>query len=239
MADLFVIPSAIHTSYSAFDAATRFQQTLQTVSSIRRRLPLSLIYLIDVGQQDLDPGAIESLMKLRCSVACLAKTSMVQQFYQLSDPKGQWIKTPGELWAMIYFLSHMHQIQSTDRIFKISGRYQLSNEFDRTLHDHAGRLVISRPRPAVIYFDPQGNQHIPPEKYQYSTRLYSFCGSLMSTMTETFGEMFDRVIKSYGEMKFVDAEHMMYAQCHMLDPIELPWLGVIGQQGPDAIWVTE
>jgi hypothetical protein len=58
-------------------------------------------------------------------------------------------------------------------------------------------------------------------------------------MTTVFTDMFDRVIQSYGELNFVDAEHMMYARCHVLDPVEIPRLGVIGQQGPDGKWVAE
>ena len=164
---------------------------------------------------------------------------MLQQIYHCGSGSDFWVKTPGEIWAMKFFLSQENLVNPGDRVFKISGRYQLAKNFDFRNHDYPGRLVVKAREPAVIYHDPQGIPHPKFTPWKFNTRLYSFCGSMATVMRQKYTEMLAFVIDKYGREEFTDIEHVLFHFCQELDIVELPWIGVQGQMAPSGEYLWE
>ena len=133
MGDLFLITSVINTghnpwSYSLFRSVystqERFTQTIQTIVSIRMKVPNSKIFLIECSE--LSEEMIEQLQSKvdyflnlysdeSCKTACLG-----------SNKKGfgEAVQTAK---AVEFLVNNNIQFQ---RFFKISGRYYLNEEFN-------------------------------------------------------------------------------------------------------------
>lgn len=240
MANYFVVTSAIHTPYSYTTPDHRFQQTLATIASIGQYCPDSRAVVVEVGPNPCTDKQQRQLLDCCFAVLDLTNDHSVRLFHHCGgDQSYGWVKTPGEIYAMLAVLGNQNFISAQDRVFKISGRYQLTSDFDICQHQHPGKLVLARRKPAVQYIDPQGIKHPRIAEHQYPTRLYSFCGSMITVMQHRYQTMYDQVISLYGRLQYVDVEHMMFAVCQDLDPVELAQIGVAGQQAPDGEWVWD
>ena len=196
--------------------------------------------IVEVGPRALEPAQQRKLLEQCFAVLDLTNDSTVHQIHDCGgDQSYGWVKTPGEIYALATFLQSQDFVTPQDRVFKISGRYQLTAGFDLQQHQCPGKLVMAQRTAAVQYIDPQGAKHPMISQYQYPTRLYSFCGSMIPVMSEIYVRMFNRVIQHYGIMEFVDVEHMMFAECQNLGPVELSCMGVAGHQAPDGEWIWE
>ena len=238
MSNVFLVTSAINSPHGSVTPAQRLEQTLETVSSIRQRVSDVKIAVLEVGPQELSEQQQQQLRNVIDLFVPLTQESMMQQIFQCGGPSDFWIKTPGEIWAMAYFLNQSGLLTDEDRIFKISGRYRLNARFDLRNHENSVVSVGVR-KPAVTYYDPEGKTHPLYSPWQYSTRLYSFSGNTREIMAQKFLSMFDFVVKLYANSEFTDVEHAFYHFCHDLQPQELPWLGVEGIMAPSGDWISE
>jgi hypothetical protein len=137
MTDLFLVTSCIHVNFekgwtyskvrSAFSGTERFQDTQKTIQSIRQKMPDSKIVWLEGTKLDED-------QEVYCRKAAdvylnLSECSWIQEAVD-SNKKGfgevrKLIRGLEILESMDYFLKN-----NIRRIFKISGRYWLSQEFD-------------------------------------------------------------------------------------------------------------
>lgn len=125
---LFVVPSTIHISTnplsyaavrSAFSSDERAEQTLQTITSIRNRVPGAKILLIETGSQHHLPYNIEALVD---KYLYLGNRSLVRN---VTDGP---YKGLGEVVSL--YLAHRWILSfGADYYFKLSGRYHLNEQF--------------------------------------------------------------------------------------------------------------
>jgi hypothetical protein len=116
--NLFIITSAINSTNSmgVFSSNDRFLQTLNTISSIRKNIPNSLIYIADIT--DLCDNYIQQL------------SSLTDKFISCSGGK-HLSKSIGEQYILQTVLSlHLPELQVISNIFKLSGRYYLNDNFN-------------------------------------------------------------------------------------------------------------
>lgn len=240
VSDYFIVTSAINTPYGVFSADERYQQTLLTIRSIQSHFDPARILISDISPDMIDARYLQGLIDLRCDVITMHDDPTVKLFYHCSDDHGQWVKTPGEIYAMIQAMQHLGDLTAQDRVWKISGRYQLTADLDAQQHRIPAHMVIMRSLPPVIYF----NIENPIDRTvwstrQFNTRLYSFCGGMRDAMMERYHNMYHFVISLYGALQFIDMEHVMYRFCHDLPLRELDVMGVGGYQGPNGSWIQE
>lgn len=142
--DIFIITSVIHTdktsgwSYcpvrSYYSDEERFRDTLKTIQSIRQYLKGAYIVLLE-GSKLTE----EEEKKLKESVDCFLDYSndpfIVEKVN--SQKKGQ-----GETWKMMKFLvDNKDTLKQYRRIFKISGRYWLTDTFQPELFSYEKETV--------------------------------------------------------------------------------------------------
>lgn len=239
MVNYFVVTSAVKARHNLIPTELRLQQTLDSAVSVKKYCKDAKVLLIEVGPEPLTESEQEQLIAKFDGMLLLNHEPLLRKFYEIGSGSDFWVKTPGELYGMCRFLENQNFVSAHDRVFKLSGRYQLTADFDARRHDQPGKLVVLDKKPAVVYINTSGDPVPQISEYQYNTWLYSFCGSLIDVMAQRYQLMLDKVLERYGRIEFVDAEHMLYAICHDLVPLEISPMGVMGQQAINAEWIIE
>jgi hypothetical protein len=210
---LFIISSVIYfndapLSYSGirskFSPDEREKQTITTIQSIKNKLPNSKIALIEAG------------MKKELTKELL---SLVDQYIYVGDKfpvtyfsKGK-NKGLGEASAL-YYGSKQIDLKNTDYVFKLSGRYFLSDQFNINSFSSTGFSIKK-------YTD------------QMSTRLYGFAveefGFWQKCLRKTFSSAFST--KSIEQVLFQKIKSKITS--------EIETLGVGGYVAPDGTTINE
>lgn len=138
--DLFIVTSVIipHNSTnwdsgirSLATPDERFAQTVQSVKSIRTYVPSAYVVLVEGTEQPFTPQAIQAI-----APDYFLQTNTQMALEDINSP----FKARGESRQILEYLdsAHFDQIKSSvGRIFKLSGRYELTSKFDisRFCHD--------------------------------------------------------------------------------------------------------
>lgn len=169
--DLFVILSVINTgnnpwSYtnvrSVFSPEDRFTQTLETISSIRKYMPNAKILLLECS-----PLSTVQTLEL------LTRVDYFQNIYENEEARKNCLQTEkkglGEAYQTKSAIEYIHQHSiSFRRLFKLSGRYSLNDEFDEKHYSHSAFTFKQRVQQAAP---------------SHSTVLYSFPYHLLQHYT--------------------------------------------------------
>lgn len=235
-----LITSAINSHYDNVSVAQRFQQTLMTGQSLKQKLEPCRTLLIETAMEPLTNDQKQQLQLVFDGVVEFHGDHLMRQIHDCAASDVAWIKTPGELHALSSVIRVLPDVQPRDRVWKISGRYQLDHDYDVAQHDQPGRICLLARKPCVVYYVPDTElRHTPRYPSRYHSRLYSFCGSLLPVMQDRYQAMFRHVIDQYSAGCFTDIENTMFEFLHDLDPIELHRVGVSGQQADDLCFITE
>jgi len=118
-------------------------------------------------------------------------------------------------------------MNDNDRVFKISGRYRLSDKFNIELHN-TDKAVFGPKFKSCMYFDQQtGKNYEPLTEWQYRTRLYSFPGSMIPYMKNKYYDMINFFWELY-KTSFSDIEHVMYKFMDHDKVLEIDKIGLTG-----------
>jgi hypothetical protein len=165
---------------------------------------------------------------------------MVEMLHTWAGDRVSLVKSPNEALILHRALREHPSVRAHDRIFKLSGRYQLTSGFDRRAHDHRGSLVMLRREPSMIYYSAYTNERFEPlTPWQYKTRLYSFCASLADTMSQIYQDVLMYLLDLYQQYRFNDIEHVLFAATQNIPTHELAVMGVAGMQAPNQQWIQE
>ena len=116
------IPLSYYPTRSIFSADERFQQTLETIKSIKKKLPSSYVLLADNSKDKLSKERVDILEK-----------AQVDAIIQKYDPtKSDSIyKAQGEAFTTSFGIEYLESLpERLDLVFKISGRYYLTDDFN-------------------------------------------------------------------------------------------------------------
>lgn len=114
---------------SVFSAEERVCQTIETVRSIRQRVPYADIVIVEGGEK-LDKKTITVInsmgVRILYPIGCLGFGGIVKYFVSGKS------KALGEIVLMLSARFVLRSFREYDYIFKISGRYRLNSNFDIT-----------------------------------------------------------------------------------------------------------
>jgi len=212
MKTLFIIPSAIMSGIGSPE--DRFVQTLHTIDSIKSRFSDVDILLCDASSECLDLGMISLLgvpfldfsstprvTQIREEVAKLKldfATDNVKDFYRLSI-----LKNLTEIHVINTVLSQITH-NPYDRIFKISGRYFLNNDFNLEKHNQPGKICLTPKKKTLI-----GANYTHSSHYHHCIS-WNFCSSIFSEMTNSFSRIEEYILAQvYGGL-IGDIEHGLH-----------------------------
>ena len=229
MSNIFLVTSAIHGPggmSGQLSSDQRIMQTVNTAVSIRKHVPDAKIYLLEGGIMPLNMQIRQMFLMHYDDILDYSTSEFIQFAHRQRDANRQEItviKGPCES----YMLRETCKILTTtlqDRIFKISGRYQLSDEFNINAHNVPGKYVFKTKEECLQWYkDKTKPNHSP---YQYKTRLYSFCGSIKDMATVNYDKIMNGILDLYSKNEYLDLEHMTYLTInpsiiHEISPIGL------------------
>lgn len=235
MTSLFLVSSAIHTSYGKCSTEERIEQTKETLNSIETYAPGSSMVLLDCGEKSIDKNLFD------CEIIDYTAHKEIQFHLQ------EYLKNNRDLEPDIVIKSMLeimmfedylqnHSVSSYDRVFKISGRYRLNSKFNYQKHLEAKNKVLILP-PYIsqnLY-----NFDVKSSMFQYMTRCWSFDSSLILDILKTYGKMKRDIILISQTEKQGDIEHLLYKHLNKKLVEHIGIMGVEGYWAPMRLWIEE
>lgn len=194
MNDIFCIISAIGVNYGVFDYQQRYAQLVETVNSIRKYKPDASICLVEVSESQLPEADAELLKNHVDHYLPLHSHRFVHEILihlDNHDSNRAARKTVGELIGYIEFLLWLkNQNKQYNRVFKISGRLKLNDNFTKIDYSTLNNKVVTSKK---WWYD----------RYAYIIQLWSFDYTMLDKMIEVFLDMWKY------EMEILTTKHMV------------------------------
>ena len=222
--DLFFVTSGCCRRYGAFTYQEKFQQTLGTLHSIRRFNPDADIILVESSNSKFPAADLESLSQLAEVHEVLDTNRFMSDMISIDTNQFK-AKTIGEFLAFERLFDEIsNRYQNYRRIFKISGRYQLTPGFLQNSYDH-GQVVIRKSQSWGISPDIPGSTRV------YTLKLWSWPASLTPQLSAIMMKVFDNMLAEHQiTQKIIIIERLMYQiiNDHQLPVMEVDSVGVSG-----------
>lgn len=210
---------------SIYSLEDRFNQTLETIESIDKYCPNNLKVMFDASPQTPDKSYFEKLQERGVSVVYTGNNPDVNYVSSMG------LKSVGESISHLMTLNWLRENNvSCKRIYKVSGRYKLNENFTPGL-EHVGKYVFTIPTKTWMTEErikETGVDHV------YQSRLWHFDSSLLN---QTIDEM-TQVVADCARLG-IDIEHALYKNFKKYDPVEMEKIGLCGNQAPSGEFVDD
>jgi hypothetical protein len=212
----FIITSTINTQFGLISPENRFNQTLETIESIKSvNCP---IIMID-----------NSNFSLSCNQYKILKNK-VDYFIDIGQRKHSLffnkngVKGAGECYMLLVALDILKKhFYESKRIFKISGRYKLSKEFNINTYNNLTKKYCFKTREK----NDVGN-------YFLHSRMWSFCGTLLLEAENLIKNSFNTLLKEQ-----ITIEECIYKNIDFTKLIEFDKIYCEGYIAPWNILITD
>ena len=175
--NLFIVTSSLKPNMGAYSDVERFEQTINSLQSLRQKVPDAIILFSDCSARpvtDYERQEISKYINLYLDLS-------TQPNCQHCVVNG--LKSPGENNLLFFTLLTLKQnpqvspiLNQVKRIFKYSARTIMEDSFDVKEYDNLfGKFVFKKRLPTWMNQPIFGGDHL------FITRLYSFCPSLIDT----------------------------------------------------------
>ena len=240
-----LITSAIHTNYGIYTTEQRIAQTLATAQSARKYIPNATIILIDNSKIDVQNNESAEFEELLDAVDYYIDNSEdpdIQHFHnnvQNYDIGKNSMECIGMLKALTYISTDpelMSVITESNRIFKLSGRYIVTDKFDIATFDNKdtkNKYVFKQAQPSWIPSADTGVEKL------LQTRLYSFTPSLFADTIEMFKQIINNMFAIFNQQKYIDVEHSMAKFIPADKLVELETVGLQGNIAPNGMMIID
>ena len=234
----YLVTSAINTRFGAFSPSDRLAQTLETINSIKERDPEGLIIILEMAGKSLKPEHKKSLTPEVFSMIEFNNDPTVREIYL--NENWDLVKNATEMLCFgraLIQLSKIVGLNDITRWFKVSGRYQLTDDFNLSQYSDpalVGKVVISKRRESQ--FDPKITHN---NIHQYMTRLWSFDASLTTEIALMYVKMLNYMIEIVKAKGYVDIEHCLFRFLDQLKVVEVDSIGITGMLGPNSQTVKD
>lgn len=239
MSNIFLVSSGIHGKNGMSGQLTtqqRLEQTYDTAKSIRDRVDDCKIYLLEGGSDPLTFKEREDLLEYYDDILDFTQHEFIKFAHSKVDIASQGItviKGPCESYKLRE-ACRLLDTTADDRVFKISGRYRLSDKFDLKAHRAAtGKFVFRKYEGLPYYNDPTKPTYSP---FQYSTRMYSFCGSMLAKATQYYDTINNRLLNLYSANLYLDLEHTTFLTIDPEDVVVFDTTGLTGAFAENPDW---
>ena len=236
---LFLVGSALNhfnaEHISAFTTEERFQQTLDTIKSIKDKVPDAYILIYEGSETSIKQEYKDKFIELSDLFIECGDDPYMKSLYENvhRDPnKFTFVKSMLECRCLQITLNYMmeHNIFSdATRVFKLSGRYKLNDYFD--IEDYKSKFLMNKY--VMKYYDYKERFKDMDDIY---TTLYGCKGSIVTGLWSfdrfLFNDIFSVLEKSFQYMERaiqmtagIDIEHSFY---HFVDRDKILNVPVLG-----------
>jgi hypothetical protein len=235
MKPAFLVTSAIYTDHGVYSATERMAQTIKTFESIKKYCPEADIILLESSaRQSIGDKDIVLLNKYTKYIVNFSEDEDVRRIYNMTT-NHDIVKNYTELVVLLKTVSNDSMFREYDRIFKISGRYELNDDFHLTDYDsHCPDFIVNTPRSSQ--FAPSTTGFV---MNQCMTRLWSFPGGSIGYVKGMLNTMLLHFIDRVNNKGYIDCEHLLYAHLPRLNTHYVQKIGVEGRIGPNGVFVKD
>lgn len=220
---IFVITSTLNPKIGLLSPEVRYEQTLNTIKSIREKANGSLILLVDSSPQPVEQTYIDDIK------------SKVDHFITLSNHThaielgNAGLKSPAECYVMVIALDVIRNLALTGikRVFKITGRGELTDRFKIEDYDNPemdGKYV----------FKASVESWMARQLRLVDTRLWSFDYKLFEEVNQLIRDAYSDCITT----RF-DLEHTYYKLIDKTKLYEKDVIGLKCQLASDGVIIDE
>jgi hypothetical protein len=228
----------VNTRFGVHDTATRLQQTIDTIKSIKARDPNGMVVLIEMAGIELADDQRDILQAHTDMLIDFTHEQFVKDIYKSDN----WdiVKNLTEISCFGLALStiaHYDKFVDIDRYFKVSGRYLLNADFiiaDYATAKYKNKIVFSKVRSSQ--FDPKITGGV---TKQFMSRCWSFPAKDIMNVYEMYKAMRETMLLRLSKGGYIDIEHLLYLYSAPFDILEVDKIGVQGLLGPNGIEVKD
>jgi hypothetical protein len=130
----------------------------------------------------------------------------------------------------------LKEVNATSRIFKLSGRYQLTDKFDITAFDNANtkdKYVFKTRQPGWC------NPQVTGVTSLLQTRLYSFTPSMLVETLYVLNNIIQNMFNTFNQNAYIDVEHSMVKFLPADKIVELETVGLMGNIAPNGMMIID
>ena len=245
MKNIVLLTSAVYTNYGIYKPQERIQQTLDTAKSAKKYIPGAVIILVDnskVEVQNDTSAEFEELIDLVDYYIDNSDDEDIKYFHNNVanyDIGKNVMEAMGMMKALTYINSDadmMKVIADADRIFKLSGRYQVTDKFDIAKFDNTNtkdKYVFKKSQPSWINPQDTGVTTL------LQTRLWSFTPGLFTATIELYKNIIETMVRLVNENKYIDNEHAMSKFIPKDRLVELETVGLQGNIAPNGMMIID
>jgi len=248
---LFLIGSALkhfqEDKFSAYDEQQRFEQTLETIECVRKKVPDSYVVLFECSSKPIDEKQKEIFKEKADLFLEFYNEPVLQQVYENLEKRpelftyGKSLLETRGLLNTLYVIKKHNLFSDSQRVFKLTGRYLLNDDFN--IQDYQSKFLESK---YVIKkydylteeqenFDDKELENV--YAYLYGakgmmiTGLWSFDRLLFNEAVEALERAFVYMEKMIQFTAGTDVEHSLYRFLNKKNIISIPNLGLTMVKG--------
>jgi hypothetical protein len=245
MKNIVLLTSAVYTNYGIYNPQDRIKQTLETAKSAKKYIPGAVIILVDNSKVDVQNDTSAEFEELIDTVDYYIDNSDdddIKYFHNNVtnyDIGKNAMEALGMMKALTYIANDdamKNEIKDAKRVFKLSGRYQVTDKFDITKFDNANtkdKYVFKKAQPSWINPADTGVNTL------LQTRLWSFTPAMILTVMQLYKNIIETMVTLFNQQKYIDNEHAMskFIPKDML--VELETVGLMGNIAPNGMMIID
>lgn len=239
------ITSAVNAKFSVYSPEERLAQTLETIASVRERIPNAVICLTDCGIPGISGDQLDKLTADVDHFLDFSTDPNVNQIYETISPMKfnngiltqDVVKNLTEMAVVrsfFYYAIDEGWFDDCDRIFKVSGRYTLTDSFKIEDYENdivGDKYVVSKRMLSQFMHGITGVDQ------QHMLRVYSFGGNRMREFILLLEDMIEHMQSTVNAGGYIDIEHLWYKFLPKSDVIEFARTGVKGLVAPNGQFI--
>ena len=232
----FLVSCAINTKFGIYTSDQRLAQTIETIDSIKKYAPGSDIILVECGAIPLTDSQETTLSALVDDIISYNDDEDVKAIF-VSD---NWdvVKNTTEVMCFKRALESCLEygvFDRVDRVFKISGRYRLNENFDPAQYVLTPHAIVTTRKHSSQFPHP-----VTLVEYQYMSRLWSWPANITQRIIdEVYDPGLHYMAERLSQGGYCDIEHMLYKFLPEDLVIEVNKIGLEGNIGPNGAAVND
>lgn len=245
MKNIVLLTSALYTNYGIYNPQDRIKQTLETALSAKKYIPGAVVILVDNSKVEVQNDESDEFNALLDAVDYYIDNSDdkdIQYFHNNVanyDIGKNAMEAMGLMKALSYIVTDeniMKDVNESTRIFKLSGRYQITEKFDFSNFDNEetkDKYVFKKAQPSWINPADTGVNTL------LQTRLWSFTPGLLKDTIQMYANIINNMIQMFNAGKYIDNEHSMSKFIPKDKLVELDIVGLSGNIAPNGMLVID
>jgi len=224
---IFIINSALNVKQlSVFNSQQRFDQTVETIKSIDKYCPNNIKYIFDGSPEISSVEYIKELEKMGVNFFYTGNNQSVKQLSIYGK------RSLAESLGFILFLDYFSKNKvNAKRIYKISGRYKINDNFIKDRDDFQDAFVFSPPLDSWM---PALKQEASGTNKLFRLRMWHMDYSLLDTFISKMPRIFNDCMNHD-----IDVEHSYYKNLNMHKCVTVEKIGVEGAIAPTGEYINE